>query len=115
MTTVVSDFHAKVMKWVENQGIGVQEEVDFPPYRVDIYLPDFHAAVEVDGPQHAEKRDARRDNLLGRQYQLVVFHIPIELFNNKKQLTEEFIMFTAAAAYSAEERIEKVKDRIPWI
>lgn len=30
-------------------------------YWLDIYLPDYHAAIEVDGPQHSRRRDRRRD------------------------------------------------------
>jgi len=44
-------------------------------YRLDVYLPELHAAVEYDGPGHGWKRDAVRDQWLWQTFYLPVLRI----------------------------------------
>lgn len=60
---------------VRSLGFAVVEEREFPPYRVDLYVPELHVAFEADGPLHWRKRDQQRDHELGEQYGLVVHRI----------------------------------------
>ncbi len=70
--------HREVIRYLQLRGLEIQREVKFDPYTVDIYLPKYHAAIEVDGPQHVENKDNDRDsNLLGIYY-LPVLHIPTD-------------------------------------
>ncbi|KKM33142.1 hypothetical protein LCGC14_1565530, partial [marine sediment metagenome] len=36
------DAHLAVIRELERHGLGLLEEVEFPPYRADIYLPAYH-------------------------------------------------------------------------
>jgi very-short-patch-repair endonuclease len=47
-------------------GFSIMEEFPIPPYAIDIWLPEWHLAVEVDGPGHSyhAARDRRRDERL---------------------------------------------------
>lgn len=42
----------------------VSEMEEFQPYCLDIYLTEWHLCVEVDGPGHSPKHDAKRDGAL---------------------------------------------------
>ena len=113
---IVSEIHKRVMNSLEAKGIECMEEVPFPPYTVDIYVPAFHIAVEVDGPQHSEKKDTKRDNYLLWTYKLWIFRISDKDFNaNALKFYTELVEFLDSAANSAIYRFEKVQDKIPWI
>lgn len=70
--------HKEVIRQLQLRGLEVSREVPFDPYKVDIYLPKYHAAVEVDGPDHHDEKDERRDNLLFELYYLLVVRIKAE-------------------------------------
>lgn len=53
----------------------LSEDEEFPPYRVDLYLPDYHAVIEVDGPSHNRKKDSVRDAWLEQRYYLPTLRI----------------------------------------
>lgn len=69
--------HRRVEQILEQEGIAYESEVVFNPYQVDIYLPEFHMAVEIDGPQHGlySRRDDFRDHYLYEQYGLRIVRI----------------------------------------
>jgi very-short-patch-repair endonuclease len=113
--TIMSDFHVAVIKWLEQHGIEVMEEVDFPPYRVDIYVQLWHAAIEVDGPYHSTRADIRRDEELARVYRLEVFHVTTELFADKERLARDLRAFMADVAVTQPERWMASKDKTPWL
>jgi len=71
-----------VASWIKEAGFGITLEEDFPPYVVDIYVPDLQLGVELDGPYHFKKKDRERDAYLLETYQL-----PIWRFNNKEIIT----------------------------
>ncbi len=98
MTRLGSEFrstftaaHSRMIDILQANGIQVEPEVPFPcrewvpghalmrmhPYQVDIYLPESHVAVEVDGVSHANrsKRDAKRDAMLLDQHKLPILRI----------------------------------------
>lgn len=83
-------------RWAENQlselGIQYSSEVDFAPYRVDIYIPDCHAAVELDGPHHLRRHDERRDQFLWETYRL-----PIIRFDTRRGLRKDTFIDTLTA------------------
>ncbi len=67
--------HKRLLEVLEALDLDVEEEVGFPPYTVDLYLPLLHVAFEADGPQHMEKNDARRDGILMANYCLPVYRL----------------------------------------
>jgi len=66
-----------VASWLKEAGFGTTLEEDFPPYVVDVYIPDLHLGIELDGPHHFRKRDAIRDENLLSEYSLEIWR-----FNN---------------------------------
>ena len=105
----------KVVKILEKLGIELDTEVDFPPNCVDIYLPDYHVGVEVDGPNHSKIKDEERDYTLLNIYQLPIFHIPVEWIANPSYWVGDLIKVIESYKYSKDERWEFCKMRTPWL
>lgn len=113
-TTILTDAHKRIMNALESFGIGVIEELDFPPYRVDLYLPDYHVIIEVDGPLHNRRQDQKRDKNLYDEYKLYTFRISTR--NLKPEYwTSDLSLFLASSLESKEERWEQAELRVPWI
>lgn len=112
---VVSDAHRELMRQLENMGVELMEECDFPPYRVDIYIPDFHVAIEVDGTQHNDKKDNKRDLYLRDTYYLPVLRIKTKDVAKQEKWLDRLVKFLDAAEYSTTERLEKVAGLVPWL
>lgn len=118
IVTEMSDLHRAVVRWLEALGLEVMEEVPFPPYRVDVYLPAYHVAVEADGPAHAGGRDARRDAELARVYGLPVYHImerDVRTATDRRRTRGELEAFLRLHRATAAERWERCRDRTPWL
>jgi len=116
--TIMTDAHRRVLQWLENRGYEVMEEVPFSPYTVDIYLPDFHAVIEVDGPQHSRAADQKRDLTLNSVYNLLIFHVnAADAYQPTPaaRLARDIRQFLDKALLDAEDRLKWVKDRIPWL
>lgn len=65
METTRSRPHRCVEALLDGLGISyVSECEDFQPYSIDIFLPEWHLAIEVDGPYHTPKGDKQRDAVL---------------------------------------------------
>jgi hypothetical protein len=78
----MNDYRTRPHRWVE----GLLEEMriaymseceDFPPYRLDLYIPQWHLCVEVDGPMHTPAKDKRRDLYLEGHYSLPTLRIRV--------------------------------------
>ena len=113
----LTDIHRKVSKRIERLGISVGDEVPFPPYTVDIYLDEYHVAVEVDGPHHREKKDRARDASLWDRYRLYVLHIPTgeaKKASHVKKIVLEFIseceIYDSFTNLTIDEREEHAED-----
>ena len=70
-----------VLNWVRDTGIGANPQEDFPPYVVDVYVPDLQLAIEIDGPLHLSKRDKKRDEILASQG-IETWRIPCLLYTS---------------------------------
>jgi hypothetical protein len=113
--TYMTDAHTAVIKALERRGLGLMYEVDFPPYRVDIYLPDFHVAVEVDGPRHTDRVDRKRDHELGEEYRLRIFHISAADAYMPSMWLAPLGCFLSDARESKDERWGACEIRTPWL
>ena len=51
-----------VEKWLDELGVSYISEWEFFPFRADIYLPEWHGVIEVDGPYHFSKADKKKDD-----------------------------------------------------
>ena len=113
--TYMTGAHLAVIKALEKNGLGVMEEIEFPPYRVDVYLPKYHAAVEVDGPMHSERADRRRDRELYAAYSLHVFHVDATDARSPKRWMDILKVFMLRVGQTRDERYEKAAMRAPWL
>jgi hypothetical protein len=111
--TVLTDAHRRVVRWLENRGWNLLEEVDFPPYRADIFLPDLHAIIEIDGPQHSAKENAKRDEYIWETYSAPTFRVAHD--TNPREWSPSFLKFVSDYADDAEERWDACRIRTPWL
>ena len=79
--------HLAAINMLQSLGYWVEAEVLFPPKTVDIYLPEYHAAVEIDGPQHSLHADQKRDDFLMSKYALPVFHVGADMAGTPFMIT----------------------------
>ena len=107
--TVMTKPHKDMLTYLENRGVELIEECPFPPFTVDLFLPDFHAAIEIDGPQHEKKRDEERDEELLKVYELPIFHIKAEYTKYPERWEEDLKTFIDVCRITADERREKIK------
>ena len=107
--------HRKVIKILESWGIQLMEEVPFPPYQVDIYIPDVHVAIEVDGPHHSKKANEKRDKKLLEEYLLPTFRIKANDVRATGLWKPDLLAFLEGHTETATERWEKCSPRTPWL
>lgn len=101
------------MKVLEQKGYELMEEVEFPPYRVDIYLPEYHVAIEVDGPQHSEKEMKKRDERLYEDYNLIIYHVPVGIPNSL--WLPKITKWLDQDIDTANLRWDEIKLKLPWL
>lgn len=98
-----SGIHRQAEAWLRKCGLDFESERSFPPYRVDIYLPEWHIAVEIDGPWHSRSSDAKRD-----AYLLETYGLPILRYGYKDMYVNRF---TDAVVAFIERHSEDVQER----
>jgi len=113
--TVVSDAHRDMIRQLEERGFEVMEEIPFPPYQVDIYVPLFHMCVEVDGPQHGKRADEKRNEALVRVYSLPTFRVKSGDVNPPDRWESDLTEFVKEHALTAGTRWEKCAMKVPWL
>ena len=60
-----------VAGWLQDMGMGFSlESEDFYPYTADVYLADLNLVIELDGPSHLKKKDAKRDAHIKEHHQV---------------------------------------------
>ena len=115
LVSTFSDAHREAVRILEGWGYELLVEIEFPPYRVDIYLPDIHAVVEVDGTQHTKKGNRKRDWALVEQYCLPTFRLRARHVRSPGRWRSGFLSFVKACAPTAEARWERCKLKTPWL
>lgn len=86
------------------------EHEEMVPWCLDVYVPEWHFAVEIDGPHHTPKGDLRRDTNLLEQYACPTLRLPAELMatrDGKTEAIERFIKFAEEHAGDVHERKAK--------
>lgn len=96
--------HRRVEKLLDKIGISYMSEHPFLPYTVDIYLPEFYAAVEIDGPLHSKTKDHVRDQFLDAYYHLPVLRLEANIWDSSKAIQDKIIAFIEEHAYTAADR-----------
>jgi very-short-patch-repair endonuclease len=87
--------HRHIEKILDKMRIAYESEVPFGKFAVDIYLNEWHIAIEVDGPAHSPRRDAIRDDNLREKYFLPVLRLKTSnnlSFNSIMTIIEDFII-----------------------
>lgn len=76
MATERTAIHRYVERRLDELGLAYESEFpDFEPYKLDIYMSEFYAFIEVDGPGHTRGRDSKRDKFLQDTYNLRGLHL----------------------------------------
>lgn len=75
MEVSLSKQHRRVLKRLDELQISYIAEYPLGQYSLDIYLPEWHAAIEVDGPFHSPRRDALRDQRLFERFGVKTYRI----------------------------------------
>lgn len=87
--------HRKLISIIQGMGFQVTAEYPVGPYKLDCYLPEFHAGIEADGPGHSKSRDQRRSNVILDNYAIPLLHLAtvvVELNENYvRQAIQEFV------------------------
>lgn len=104
-----SKAHRHIEDILLEMNINFESEVVYHPYRLDIYIPEWHVAIEVDGPMHSPKKDFARDNALEISYALPVLHIKTKLGLRKADIVKMITEFFELQADSAEDRKEHAR------
>src|SRR3990167_4937456 len=112
--TELTEPHKAVLRYLQQRGLEVWWETEFPPYRVDLYLQKYHAAVEVDGPQHVDEKDEERDRELLEHYRLPVYHISSGEAKYPEFWWVGLATFLNNARPSRAHRWASCEDEVPW-
>lgn len=96
--------HRRVEKILDEMNVSYLSEYPFPPYTVDIYLPEWRIGIEVDGPLHSKAKDKVRDNYLDAWYQVPILRIDAKRWHKSKNIEEQILAFIEEHADTAEER-----------
>lgn len=105
--------HRRVEKILDAMQLAYESEKIFEPYRVDIYLPEWHCAVEIDGPYHLKKADTKRDEFLREIYKLPVLRIKTQR-KNYRSSTPSFIA-ALITAFIEESAITTKARKSEWL
>jgi very-short-patch-repair endonuclease len=106
--------HQKVQRYMLLRGIRVRTEDEWPPCTVDCYLPYYHTAVEIDGPKHSAKRDAKRDQRLYELYMLKVYRIKAKDADHPEKWWTNLATFLNNARATAESRKSYGEEVLSW-
>jgi len=99
--------HKNLLNLVHRLEVDYVEEVPFPPYTVDVYVPSLHIAFEADGPQHRTDADKKRDyHLLG------VYALPVFRFEAKDLEDPEEAFRLMAKTFMKSTYATTVEDRV---
>lgn len=83
---------AVVERWLNEAGYESSQERVIGRHTIDIFLDRKNIGIEVDGPWHYHKRDAKRDKELLDKFGVRIFRIKDEdvFESNKEQIMKEF-------------------------
>jgi very-short-patch-repair endonuclease len=96
--------HRRIESILEEMNINFDSEKPFPPYSVDIYLPEWHLGIEADGPYHSKNKDKGRDTWLNERFGLILLRIDVKIWHNKRYIQDKIIEFIENNSDSLTER-----------
>lgn len=96
--------HRQAERYLDKLHISyISECQDFGNKSLDLYLPEFHVCVEIDGPGHTRKSDRERDVFLEERYFIPTLRIKAEGLNGDN-FQRRFVPFLEKWASTAEPR-----------
>lgn len=110
--TVRTRPHRKLEEVLSLEGISFISEMSFPPYQVDVYLPEWHVGIEIDGPWHKKKHDRVRDEYLKVYYGLPIIRFKVSFLRPGWAITH-LVPFIEEYADSAIDRRVLWQNRRP--
>jgi very-short-patch-repair endonuclease len=99
--------HRRIENILDQMGLNYLSEFKFPPYIVDIYLPEWHLAIEVDGPFHSKGKDYVRDRYILEFDGVPILRINATIWNSTTKLKAMILKFIEDNAVEVEERKDK--------
>lgn len=100
--------HRHVEQVLNSMKVSFMSEVaEFPPYTLDIYLPELHSCIEIDGSGHYPKKDNKRDEYLLETFGIDTFRIKAKgAWSNQELLKNNILAFMIETSQTYEGRIE---------
>jgi len=86
-----SGIHRRVEDVLDGMSLSYESEVYFPPYHVDIYMREWHLAIEADGPFHNRRKDEGRDALLLEKFGLIVIRLDMTSYLTKAEIADPIV------------------------
>lgn len=100
--------HRRVEKILDGLSLSYMSEFpEFPPYILDIYLPEWHLGIEVDGPYHLKKHDKVRDQYLLERFGVIILRLKMKIYRRDVNIGEEITDFIDTWAGSENDRKQK--------
>lgn len=103
--------HRDLVTILQENYYTVLSEFEVYPNKLDIYLPDYHVGIEVDGPQHGVKREQRRDEFILKTYGIPILRVKVSVVKDSETLLK-IAEFCEEQQYSLRERLRIFKDVI---
>lgn len=104
--------HRRVEDILTKMPISFMSEEQFPPYTVDIYLPEWHLGIEIDGPLHSKSKDAVRDEYLEKYYYLPILRIDAKLWIKEADIVKKITRFIEEMSEDAQDRKRLCQTRL---
>lgn len=95
--------HRRVERILDRMRVNYESEyAEFAPYSLDIWLPEWWCAIEVDGPTHSKAKDTKRDDTLLKEHGVKVLHLPTDM--NAAHIEITILAFIKHSSRTARER-----------
>lgn len=104
--------HKRIEKILDGMDINYSSEERFAPYTLDIYLPEWHLAIEVDGPAHSEKKDQVRDQWFLEFHGIPTLRLDATVWHKTQTIQENITAFIEQHAGTVETRKDAARQRL---
>jgi len=89
LRTHYTDKQLQVAMWINSIGFQTELEQIMGRYCLDVYVPELHAAIEIDGDSHYQAKDDKRDLWLKENFKLeYILHVDCNI--GKKEFERIF-------------------------
>lgn len=97
--------HRAVERVLDDMRISYISEHPVDVYSLDVYLPEWNLAIEIDGPYHLKRHDNRRDKELRDNYGIETLRLKVaNQYWSQKRIHAAVVEFVEEHANSVKER-----------